>query len=206
MSRDTDPLLDRPAWAPTWLPTVDDLDRIRWLRWAIGLVLGLGLVAFVARGADQPADPVLGPPTTLSSLAQAFGTVAARIVATSGEILDVCLLHAEEPGERAQGLTMVIDLQGHDGMLFVNDPPGEGAFVMAGTPLPLSVSWWGEDRVFRSSADMAPCAEADPNACQRYPSNGPYRWAIQAPIGSPAATAAVAGSVLSVGEAGCVPS
>ena len=67
MSRGADPLLDAPSWAPDWLPTIDDLDRMRWLRWGIGLVLAAGLVAFVGRGADQPADPVLGPPTTATT-------------------------------------------------------------------------------------------------------------------------------------------
>jgi hypothetical protein len=62
-----DPLLDRPNWAPEWLPTIDDLDGMRWLRTAIGVVLVAGLLAFVARGADQPADPVLGPPTTAAT-------------------------------------------------------------------------------------------------------------------------------------------
>ena len=50
-------LLDAPGWVADWVPNIDDersLDRLRRMVWAVLLA---GLLAFVVRGADQPADP-----------------------------------------------------------------------------------------------------------------------------------------------------
>jgi uncharacterized protein len=57
-----DPLLDPPAGAPGWLPSVDRERSLRWLRLGVLAVLVLGVAAFVVRGANEPADPELGPP------------------------------------------------------------------------------------------------------------------------------------------------
>ena len=59
-----DPLLDPPPWAPSWLPTVDDVRGMRAWRWIVGAVFVAGLAGCVSEGADRPADPVLGAPTT----------------------------------------------------------------------------------------------------------------------------------------------
>lgn len=50
-------LLDAPWWVADWLPNVDDERSIRRLRRMVWAVLLAGLLAFVVRGADQPADP-----------------------------------------------------------------------------------------------------------------------------------------------------
>jgi hypothetical protein len=63
----SNPLLDRPAGMPDWLPHVDDERGVRRLRRIIVTVLVLGLLAFVVRGADRPKDPTLGPATTATS-------------------------------------------------------------------------------------------------------------------------------------------
>jgi hypothetical protein len=60
----SNPLLDRPAGLPDWLPNVDDERGVRRLRWIIAVVFAVGVISFVVRGADRPKDPTLGPATT----------------------------------------------------------------------------------------------------------------------------------------------
>lgn len=204
-----DPLLDPPSWAPTWLPTIDDGRAFRILRWAAGAVFVAGLAGCVAEGANQPADPVVeadeqGTPVAPgSSLAARFGAVAARLVDLSGEVVELCLLHADTRPERAQGLMQVQDLEGHDGMLFTVEEPVTGAFYMYRTVLPLSIGWFDADGAFVSRADMAPCGAQDPGACERYPPGGAWSRAIEVVQGSPLAERFVAGTRLEVPGDAC---
>lgn len=171
----SDPLLDRPSWAPAWL-SVDHVRGMRWFRWALGLVLAAGAAACVVESADRPADPVLEEP---SGLAAQFGTILVDVLTASGEALELCLLHAEVPEERSRGLMEVTDLEGHDGMLFSFDTDAQSNFVMIDTVTPLTISWWAADGSFVSSTDMAPCTEENDADCARYPAAGPYRYAIE---------------------------
>lgn len=205
-----DPLLDPPSWAPAWLPTVDDVRGARLLRWLVTAVFVAGVAACVTESADSPADPTLGPvasdttaPAPAGGLAERFGTVAAQLVAVSGEVLELCLLHADTMEERATGLMQVTDLEGHDGMLFSVDEPTDGAFYMYRTLLPLTISWWDGDGAFVSRADMVPCESEDPAACERYPAAGPYRSAIEVVQGAPLAERFGPGARLQVGTDAC---
>lgn len=209
----TDPLLDPPPWAPSWLPTIDDVRGARVLRWLVTAVFLAGVAACVTEGADSPADPELGaatidaptsaPASVPGSLAAQFGTVAAQLVALSGEVLELCLLHADTVEERSTGLMQVTDLEGHDGMLFSTEEPVEGAFYMYRTVLPLTISWWGGDGAFVSRADMVPCGSEDPAACERYPAGGPYRYAVEVVQGDPLAARFEPGARLQVGTDAC---
>lgn len=207
----TDPLLDPPSWAPSWLPTIDDLRGVRVLRWLVTAVFVAGVAACVTEGADSPADPELGAPLTesptdpapLSALAERFGTVAAQIVAASGEVLELCLLHADTIEERSTGLMQVTDLEGHDGMLFTAEEPTDGAFYMYRTLLPLTIGWWDAEGAFVSRADMVPCESEDPAACERYPAAAPYRFAIEVVQGAPLAEQFAPGARLQVGSDAC---
>lgn len=210
-----DPLLDPPPWAPSWLPTVDDARGLRIMRWVVGLVFVAGLAACVSEGADSPADPEVGvdpsstsadAATTTSTpqgeLAGRFGTIAARLQTAAGELIELCLLHADTVEERSQGLMQVTDLEGHDGMLFSNDAPSEGPFYMYRTLLPLTIAWWDGDGRFVSTTDMVPCESEDPAACERYPPAGPYRLALEVVQGSPLAAHLQDGATLTpTGEA-----
>lgn len=218
-----DPLLDPPPWAPSWLPTIDDLRGLRALRWVIAAVLFAGLAACMSRGADSPADPVLGPAPAATSdagtgsagagsggtaagsseLAGVFGTVVAELRAASGEVLELCLLHADTAEERARGLMEVTDLQGHDGMVFSTDAPAESPFYMFRTVLPLTVVFWDGSGTFVSATDMAPCPAPDPAECPRYPPAGPYRLALEVPQGSPLTRHLVPGSSLHLTGRSC---
>ncbi len=210
-----DPLLDPPAWAPSWLPTIDDVRGIRILRWLVGAVFVAGLAASVSAGADAPADPVVevapapdttGPAAGAAPLAERFGTVKARLVAASGEVLELCLLLADTVEERSQGLMQVTDLEGHDGMLFQNEAPSDAPFYMFRTLLPLTIAWWDEGGAFVSRTDMAPCDSEDPAACERYPPAAPYRLGLEVVQGSPLAERFGPGATLAAtGEACAAP-
>jgi len=218
-------------WAPSWLPTIDDERRARRLGWVIGAVLLAGLAGCVGKGGDQPADPVLegGPATSApatdpsgepapaptspppdgggeqgaGSLAARFGTVLARLVDASGEVLELCLLHADTAEERAQGLMQVTDLEGHDGMLFSVDEPTSGAFYMYRTVTPLTIGWFDAAGAFVSRADMAPCPSEDPDACDRYPPAGPWTSAIEVVQGDPLAARFQPGATLTPTDGAC---
>lgn len=204
-----DPLLDPPSWAPSWLPTIDDRRGVRLLRWLVTAVFVAGVAACVTEGADSPADPELGAPSSATSapiagsLAEQFGTVAARLVALSGEVVELCLLHADTLEERSTGLMQVTDLQGHDGMLFSTAEPSDGAFYMYRTLLPLTIGWWDGEGAFVSRADMVPCPSEDPATCERYPAAGPYRFAVEVVQGDPLAGRFEPGARLEVGAEGC---
>ncbi|GEM_PF-2782757 len=59
---------------PWWVPDLDRPRSITVLRWCIGIVLALSLLAFVVRGADNPKDPYLAPPGAApASLSQPVG-------------------------------------------------------------------------------------------------------------------------------------
>lgn len=131
---------------------------------------------------DAPAgddDPVVSAPGSVTGLAADFGTILVDLVTASGEMLELCLLHADEPAERSQGLMGVTDLEGHDGMLFSFDADVQSSFVMIDTVTPLSISWWAADGAFVSGTDMEPCTEADDADCARFPAEGPYRYAVE---------------------------
>lgn len=200
-----DILLDRPSWAPAWFPSVDDMRQMRIMRWVLGLVFVAGLAACVTRGADNPADPILGEVRVVGDLAGDFGSVLVDLVSATSGAIRLCLLDAETTEERSRGLKGVTDLQGYDGMLFRNDSEVQTQFVMVDTVMPLSITWWGVDGSFVSSTDMEPCTEADPGACARYSAAGPYKWAIEVPQGALADLDLGEGATIAVGEIGCVP-
>jgi uncharacterized membrane protein (UPF0127 family) len=205
-----DPLLDPPDWAPSWLPTFDDVRGFRALRWIVGAVFVVGLAAWVTEGANSPADPVVGATGDATSttaapdgLAARFGTIGARLQSVTGELFELCLLLADTPEERSQGLMAVTDLEGHDGMLFSNDAPSEGPFYMYRTVLPLTIAWWDGEGGFVSATDMVPCESEDPEACERYPPAAPYRLGLEVVQGDPLAAHFQPGSTLTVTGGSC---
>lgn len=204
-----DPLLDPPSWAPAWLPSIDDRRGARLLRWLVTAVFVAGVAACVTESADSPADPELGPVASdapaapADGLAARFGTVVAQLVAASGEVLELCLLHADTAEERAAGLMQVTDLEGHDGMLFSMEEARDGAFYMYRTVVPLTIGWWDADGAFVSRADMVPCEAEDPAVCERYPAAAPFRFAIEVIQGDPLAVRFEPGARLQVGAEAC---
>lgn len=184
-----------------------DPRAVPWLRHAAVAVLVAGFVACAGQSGSGPADPTLlpsgvtqGPVTSAPPAGSAvvertplpgFADVVVEVTRVGGEVVSWCLLLADTPERRQQGLMTVTDpeLGGYDGMLFRFDGRTESAFWMRNTPQPLSIAYVGEDGRLVSMTEMAPCEDSP--ACPDYPAAGPYRWAIEVPV--------AAGGVASLG-------
>ena len=175
--------------------------REAWVRRAVWLVVALGLLAFLVRGADNPLDPHL---VSVDRRALAgFEEVPFRITLPDGKQLDWCALLAATEAAREQGLMQQHDLRGFDAMLFRFDLPSTAAFYMFHTPLPLSIAWFDGHGAFVSGSEMEPCTSADPNACPVYPASRPYRFALETTRGELEHLGAVEGSSLSFPGGSC---
>jgi uncharacterized membrane protein (UPF0127 family) len=193
--------------------TLDDR-HLKWLLFAALGLLGAGVWAFVLRGADGPADPVLGDTVdggeTSASLPgepdrvrlEGFDELAVTVDPGDGSRLAWCLLAALNAQQRARGLMEVTDLQGYSGMAFVYDEDVQNAFYMRNTPTPLSIAWIAADGSVVDTRDMEPCEDRD--GCRRYAPSGPYRYAIEVPQGDLPALGITESSTVLVGGS-CAP-
>lgn len=149
--------------------------RYRWLLWAVVVLLVLGFFAFLAKGADKPADP---------HLEGAFGDIAFRVKAAGGDAAATapvrCALLAETDAQRARGLMGQRSLGSYDAMVFRFESEGaHGGFWMHNVPVPLSVAWFDGAGRFVSSADMDVCGDADDCARRTASPPRPYRYAME---------------------------
>lgn len=160
------------------------------------LVAGIALVVAwaITRGGDG-TPPSTDPDPTAASAAVASALAGARPAAApfadggfgateigvGGRCLQV--LVADDAAGRGQGLRDVTDLGPYDGMLFVQEADSTGPFTMAGTPLPLDVTWYDVAGRPVGHAAMQPCPEGSDATCPRYPPPGPYRYALEQPSG-----------------------
>ena len=193
--------------------SVDERQARRLLLVACGLVV-LGLLAFLLRGADRPADPFVeatAPPAGSTTAPgdparvplEGFDEVAVSVHPADGSSwLAWCLLAARTAEQRSRGLMGVTDLQGYSGMAFLYEEDVTNAFYMRNTPTPLSIAWVAADGRLVSTADMAPCADRDD--CPTYPPAGPYRTAIEVFQGGLDDLGITEGATIVVGGA-CAP-
>jgi uncharacterized membrane protein (UPF0127 family) len=71
-----------------------------------------------------------------------------------------------------------------DGMLFDlgrEVDPGGVPFGMEDVGFPIDIAWFDGDGTLVSTAEMAPCEE---RPCPLYHAAGPYRWAVEGPVGA----------------------
>jgi len=94
---------------------------------------------------------------------------------------------ADTPQSRQRGLMGVVDfaaLGGYAAMVFIFEGDTSGAFWMRDTPLPLRITFVSANGSVISGTDMVPCLAPTPsNECKRYHPAGPYRIAIEHPLG-----------------------
>ena len=94
---------------------------------------------------------------------------------------------AATPESRSVGLMNVEDFEalgGYVAMVFVFDGDTTGAFWMRNTPLPLRITFVAADGEVVSGTDMFPCLAPTPAPdCERYFADGPYRIAVEHPLG-----------------------
>ena len=166
---------------------------VRLLGWAILLLLTLGTLACIARGADRPPDPRL----EAKSRVPGFDEVAFQVqpASGSGPGTRYCGLLAETQDQRRQGLMGRRDLAGYDAMVFRFPSESTDAFWMRNVPVPLTVAWFDGAGRFVSSADMVPCPGGD---CPLYHPRGPYRFAVEVLAGELGRLGIGPGAVLAV--------
>jgi uncharacterized membrane protein (UPF0127 family) len=162
--------------------------NVRILRWAVVALLVVGGLAFLAVGANGPADPTLkatdGAPSLKRTPFGDFGEIGFRIENASAAAAAAarCALLAETGAQQSLGLMNRTDLAGYDGMLFKFASDTTSSFYMKDTPLPLSIAFFDASGAFVSTADMAPCIHMA--SCPTYGAARPYRWALEVPQGA----------------------
>jgi uncharacterized membrane protein (UPF0127 family) len=177
------------------------------LWWVIGGLLFLAALAFLAVGANGPADPELVGPaqSTTTTVPRVrfgdFGESALRVQAANTTlnpaVTPFCVLVAASDAQRAQGLMERPDLGGYDGMLFQFPSPTRAKFHMRNTPLPLTIAFFDREGTFVSSADLAPCGNR--RGCPQYGASAPYLYALEVPQGGLARLQIAPGSRVFVG-------
>jgi uncharacterized protein len=158
-------------------------------------------------GAEVPpvssgVEPSVEPDVESGVVPEGFGTIAARVTASDGEVCELCLWLAADVATRGRGLMQVTDLAGYDGMAFRYDDPHTTNFTMRNTVMPLSIAFFGTDGGLLDAFDMAPCL-AEP--CASYPTPTDFLVAIEVPRGGLPGLGIGAGSSLALLAEGCVP-
>jgi uncharacterized protein len=134
--------------------------------------------------ADTTTADTTGVSTEPGTTPEGFTTIQARITAADGEVCEVCLWLADSAEERGRGLMGVTDLGDAGGMAFLFEPATNGAFYMFQTPTPLSIAWFGADGRWVGSADMEPCLDESPAACELYsPGGAAYTIGVETFLG-----------------------
>jgi hypothetical protein len=131
---------------------------------------------------------------------EGFGTIAARVSASDGEMCELCLWLADDAATRARGLMQVTDLGGLDGMAFRYDSPHTTSFTMRNTVMSLSIAFFGAGGGHLAAFDMEPCA-GEP--CPSYPTPADFVVAVEVPAGGLPELAIAAGSTLELLAEGC---
>ncbi len=90
---------------------------------------------------------------------------------------------AETAEQQRNGLGGLDELSAGTGMLFRFGHRGEQQVWMAGMKMPLDIAWIADGKVVAIDT-LAPCAEADPNACPRWTSPSPVDALLEVPAHS----------------------
>ncbi len=139
--------------------------NVRVLRWVIVGLLVVGGLAFVAVGANSPADPTLraadGPVSLKRTPFGDFKEIGFRIEGGSAQATAArCALLAETAAQQARGLMERQDLAGYDGMLFRFEEAQPVGFWMRNTRIPLDMIFIRADgTIARIAANTVPHSE-----------------------------------------------
>lgn len=179
----TDPLLDPPDQLPPtarrrlWLLGTDA--GIWRIRAGIVALAALGALAFIAVGANRPADPSVGPagPRTPPP---GFGEVGFTM-SSPGATTKGCAVLAAAPPQWAEGFMHKRAIPGYDAMIFQFPENREGEFYNRNVPIELEIGWFSEAGAYVDATRMPPCGDID--SCPLYKPRAPYRLAIETPVG-----------------------
>lgn len=181
--------------------------RSRPVLWGAATVLVLALVAFLAVGANSPADPSLEPATQGRQPVDGFGEIGFGLLAmpdpaqpddAPSAANERCALLAESDVQLSRGLMGRRDLSGYDGMIFRFANDTTSGFYMRDVPMPLEIAWFDSAGRLVSTAEMAPCPDTD--GCPTYPPAGPFRFALEVESGGLDRLGVQGDTVLVLGE------
>ena len=133
-------------------------------------------------------DPAAGAQKVLASAdpPAGFGEGMLGVTGPAGSRVWPVIV-ADTPQSRQRGLMGVADfaaLGGYAAMVFIFEGDTSGAFWMRDTPLPLRITFIAASGSVVSGTDMVPCLPPTPSGdCERYHPDGPYRIAIEHPLG-----------------------
>ncbi len=150
---------------------------------------------------DTPNTPPTSTPVPDDAvLPSGFELIAATLTKPDGTVCDLCLWLADSGAQRSRGLMGVTHLGPADGMAFRYPEPHTTQFWMKDTLLPLSIAFYGPDRVFIDSFDMEPCITEE---CQRYPTPTRFVVAVETYQGDLEQLEMIAGSTLELLDLPC---
>jgi uncharacterized membrane protein (UPF0127 family) len=119
-----------------------------------------------------------------------FGDFSQARIAVGRRCLLVLVAATEN--QRVQGLRGVRSLP-FDGMVFVFPRDTDAQFTMAETPTPLDITFFAAGGAPVDGTEMAPCPSGTDATCPAYASKRRYRYALERPVGSAAASGALGG-------------
>jgi uncharacterized membrane protein (UPF0127 family) len=149
----------------------------------------VGIVALVIRVRSDEAGTGTLRFAATSPASAPFDEFSEARVAVGGDCLRV--LVASTPAQRTQGLRGVTALGPYAGMLFVNAGETTARYTMAGTPMPLAITFFDARGAPVDHTEMTPCPNGTDATCPEYASRKRYRYALE----RPASAAPVAGSL-----------
>ena len=151
----------------------------------------------------SPSTSAAGPDSAPSGLVApaGFRSVIITVTRSDGSTEQHCVWIADDEASQQQGLMGVTDpeLGGRAGMVFRFPAEVSTGFWMKDTPLPLSIAWFDASGAFVSSTDMPPCPAGE-RRCPTYSAKGPYRTAIEIPLGGLEPLGLVEGSRIVIGD------
>jgi len=214
---DRDRLVELPEYLPPKVreyvePLATEKGRV-WMNYAVGALAFLSFVAFLAAGASTPADPILGAPTTTTTLppprasrVPGFNEVhfsVSNYPHFSTSLRHFCALHAATAEGRARGLQGRSDLAGYDAMAFTFDTDVNVQFHMRNTRVPLTAMFFDATGRHVGSVDMPPCIGR--RRCPTYgaPGDARFRFVLEVQQGQAERLGIGPGSTVSVGG-GCI--
>lgn len=145
----------------------------------VGLLVVAVFIAFLAYGANRPADPTFtdataGAESTTTTSGLAFEQ---RKILVGDRCLNVEV--ADTPEKRAQGLKHRDSLGEINGMVFLFEQPVMAAFTMSEVRIPLTIGFYDDAGMRVDTLDMEPCAEGSSSECPRYESKSAFRNALE---------------------------
>jgi uncharacterized membrane protein (UPF0127 family) len=139
----------------------------------------VGLVLLVTRVHSGENGTGGLPFTSTTAAAVPFDAFSEARVAVGMKCLRV--LVASTPDQRTQGLRGVTALGPYAGMLFVNAVDTNARYTMAGTPMPLAITFFDAHGKPVDGTDMTPCPNGSDATCPEYASAKRYRYALERP-------------------------